>query len=28
VLATATLDTPPGATLSPAQSQPQEATTP
>ena len=28
VLATATLDTPPGVTLSPAQSQPQEATTP
>jgi len=28
VLATATLDTPPGATLSPKQSQPQEATTP
>ena len=28
VLATATLNTPPGATLSPAQSQPQEATTP
>ena len=28
VLATATLDTPPGATLSPAQGQPQESTTP